>query len=187
MKNRGGWRRCAVVLGMVVAALFLLVVGAASIYLLARQAAGPGIGAPMVTVSEPLSGTTFAQGEHFIVLSNSGGSRAVARVEVWLDGDLKATQNSQRAEGYRSFDSALPVALDAAGPHLLFVRAIDTSGLIGQSQPLTPNNSNATGRIAQSRVRRPLHVSTARSASEDRLMRVPATWIGWSCQVLRSV
>jgi hypothetical protein len=136
---------------MVVAALFLIVVGAASIYLLTRQAAGPGIGAPMVTVSEPLSGTTFAQGEHFIVLSNSGGSRAVARVEVWLDGDLKATQNSQRAEGYRSFDSALPVALDSPGPHLLFVRAIDTSGLIGQSQPLTligaaaPDSRQATG------------------------------------------
>jgi len=153
MKNRRGCGRWAIVLAFLAGAAGLIFVAALLVYFFVLQGSSYGgdFRAPMVNVTEPSAGTSLAAGDNVIVLSTSSGSRPIARVEIWLDGALRATQNSQRPEGYSPFDSALPVELDSPGPHVLFVRAIDTSGLIGQSQPLTlvgtaaPNPNQMTG------------------------------------------
>jgi LysM repeat protein len=139
MKNRAACAKWGVILALCVGALALIAaVMAAFVYLrqqLPRYSAEFTV--PMVIVSEPASGTSVPARGNTVVLSTSSGSRPIARVELWLDGALKVTQNSQRPEGYSPFESALPLAIDSGGPHVLFVRAIDTAGLIGQSQPVT--------------------------------------------------
>ncbi len=138
MKNRAGCVKWGVILMLLAGALGLIVVVGALIYLgqrLPRYTSEFTV--PMVIVSEPVSGTSLPGTANTVVISTSSGSRPIARVELWLDGALKATQNSQRPAGDSPFESTLPLAVDSAGPHVLFVRAIDTAGLIGQSQPVT--------------------------------------------------
>ncbi len=154
MKNRAGCVKWGVVFMLLAGALGLVVVVGALIYFgqrLPRYSSEFTV--PMVIVSEPVSGTSVSAKANTVVISTSSGSRPIARVELWLDGALKATQNSQRAAGDSPFESALPLAFDSAGPHMLFVRAIDTAGLIGQSQPVTlvggaaPDPTQMTGSL----------------------------------------
>ncbi len=154
MKNGAGCVKWGVVSMLLAGALGLVIVVAALVYFGQRPLRYTAeFTAPMVIVSEPVSGTSVPAKAGTVVISTSTGSRPIGRVELWLDGALKVTQNSQRAAGDSPFESALPLAIDSAGPHVLFVRAIDTAGLIGQSQPITldagaaPDPSQMTGSL----------------------------------------
>ena len=120
---------------VVVAAAVLI--GAFAFYTLNAQRARPGFEPMMVMISEPATGETIPAGSSLIVSSTASGYRPIARLELWLDGELKGTQNSVRAEGSSPLAAALPLSIEAEGPHLLFARAIDIGGLIGQSTPVT--------------------------------------------------
>jgi hypothetical protein len=105
------------------------------LYLRQQGHAAAAFAAPTVFVTEPASGASIPVGDYLSVSATASGSIPIARVELWLDGELKETQGSDQPQGaptfYAYFD--LPIS---EGPHMLFVRAVNTGGIIGQSLPV---------------------------------------------------
>lgn len=92
---------------------------------------------PQVLVTRPISGTSIAAGGHLPVSARAFGPRPISSIELWVDGNLKETQNSGRPEGYSTFDAQFLLAAPPQGPHMLFVRAVNIDGIIGQSAAVT--------------------------------------------------
>ena len=94
-----------------------------------RFLAGP----PTILVRSPLAGDTVPPGSSMIAQAAVTGANPIARVEVWLDGQVVATQ-SPDTQNQTTVYVSIPLEI-AAGTHMLFWRAVDNTGLVGQSAP----------------------------------------------------
>jgi len=92
---------------------------------------------PVVQIIEPQNGISAPVGSYLSAVSTITFSpqNPVQTVEWWLDGALAESHSLQAGAGgkYDSYDLLIPTE----GTHMLVARAINTRGVIGQSQPLT--------------------------------------------------
>jgi hypothetical protein len=90
---------------------------------------------PEVYVDHPTAGQIIPAGEHSFVAAQATGRNALMSIELWLDGQLVESQPSANPDGdiviYGYFDLQVE-----EGVHMLFVRATDSAGMIGQSLPV---------------------------------------------------
>jgi len=140
VKIKSGCARWVVALGVILAAL-ALAAGAAVLgigYLRNRQTAlRAGLMPPTVYLTSPTADTPTTAGGHLAIAATAFGSRPISRVEFWLDGQvIQVEQNAGLAEAAVPFDATAD-ALLTEGPHMLFVRAVDKKGLVGQAMPLS--------------------------------------------------
>ena len=131
--------RCAVVALLVggLLAIFMLVAGGTSLYLLNRylvekQAAYT---APVVFIRTANEGAAMQEGDPYLVSVTASDSNPIASLEMWLDGELAEMQRPDPAVpgGALNFHALFNPSLDG-GFHTLYWRAMDNDGLIGQSQ-----------------------------------------------------
>ncbi len=90
---------------------------------------------PTVYITEPLPGTTVAAGSHVLISATASGDTPITRVELWLDGLLVDTEEVEEPEAASAFYAHFGV-LAQEGPQQIFVRAVNSAGLVGQSEPI---------------------------------------------------
>lgn len=95
-------------------------------------------GPPTVFVYSPQDGDTYESGTILTASAVASGANPISRVELWLDGEQLGTQigESIKQVGAPSMHARFNVQIDK-GPHMLSWRAIDNTGLVGQSPPIT--------------------------------------------------
>ncbi len=134
-RRRGCFKWAIIVLCSLVALALAVLCPLAFLYARQQEQAGVASSPLTVLVTAPVSETSVPADGYLSVSATALGSIPIARVELWLDGELKETQASGRPEGvstfYAHFDLPVPV-----GAHVLFVRAVSTGGIIGQSLPV---------------------------------------------------
>ena len=91
---------------------------------------------PQVYVSEPVSGVKGYAGSHFVVIATGMGAYPIVSMEVWIDGERKEVQNSERAEGSLPFYAVFDLIMPDEGEHAIFVRAQDNRGGVAQRGPV---------------------------------------------------
>lgn len=92
---------------------------------------------PIVQITEPQNGINAPTGSYLPVIANvfNTPETPLKRLEVWLDGELQEKQEA-------AIDGELPqflytqILMPSEGTHILMVRAVNSLGLIGQSEPL---------------------------------------------------
>jgi hypothetical protein len=89
---------------------------------------------PTVMITSPSDGSTVSKG--ITIQVNANDDVAVSKVELYKDGKLFATDTTSPWEFYWDTIS------DSNGPHTLVAKAYDTSGNVGESNPITVNVSN---------------------------------------------
>ena len=104
----------------------------AFLYLPQQEGAATALAGPTVLITEPASGASVTAGTTVLVSATASGVEPIIRVELWMDGELKETQESDQAEGLLPFYAHFSPTI-SEGPHFLSVRAVDTSSLVGQS------------------------------------------------------
>ncbi|NIN63516.1 MAG: LysM peptidoglycan-binding domain-containing protein [Anaerolineae bacterium] len=133
-KRRGCGIPIAVTLS-VLATLACVVLGGFAVRYIRQQQLLAQSEPPSVTITYPASGTSTLAGSYLPVSATAFGGVPIRRAELWLDGQLIDTQESRLAEGispfYVSFDLNVPQGL-----HTLWVRAVDATGLMGDSWPV---------------------------------------------------
>lgn len=92
---------------------------------------------PTVLVTDPASGISASAESYLGVSATATGMSPIISVELWLDGELKEAQSSDQAEGRSPFYANFGLRVPSEGSHMLFVRAVDANGLIGQSLPIS--------------------------------------------------
>jgi hypothetical protein len=90
---------------------------------------------PSVLVTEPASGESVPLGNYVVVSATGFGRTPISRMELWVDGEAIEIQESDLAEGISPFYAHFGFPA-SQGPHMLFVRAVNTAGIIGQSLPV---------------------------------------------------
>ncbi|MCJ7434717.1 MAG: hypothetical protein MUO77_14620 [Anaerolineales bacterium] len=90
---------------------------------------------PTILVTSPTSDQADIPVEALIVEATAMGDAPVGRLELWLDGELHSDILSESPEGVEIFTGTFNLPL-TKGSHMLFVRAVDTNNLIGQSFPI---------------------------------------------------
>jgi hypothetical protein len=93
---------------------------------------------PVVNVSQPGFGASFPAGSYFTVSASvyyQPGAPA-KQVELWMDGELKERQELTPAEDAAVSNLDFDLLLPSEGPHVLSVRAVNSLGVIGQSEPI---------------------------------------------------
>jgi len=91
--------------------------------------------APTVYITEPASGVSAPTGSGLLVAATAVGRTPITRVELWMGGQLVDTLDSEEPEGTSAFAASFEQVV-SEGPNLLYVRAINAAGIIGQSTPL---------------------------------------------------
>ncbi len=91
--------------------------------------------APTVFITEPAYGVSAPRESYISVSATALGHSPITRSELWVDGELAETEECEQPEGTSPFDADFDL-LVLEGPHMLFVRAINVAGIIGQSQPV---------------------------------------------------
>jgi hypothetical protein len=134
--------------------IFLVVLG--MLYFRHRQErVGFQSSIPVVYITEPAASSSFPAGSYIGVAATAVGKNPIARVELWLDDELKETQQSiqpggsvppvgntagmtpaVQPGGAPTFYANFALLIPSEGPHTLFVRAVDVFGVIGQSLPI---------------------------------------------------
>lgn len=135
-------KRCAVVALLVGGFLFMfmLVLGGISVYLIRQNLEEKRARntAPSVIVHSPSQGEAFPEGSPILANVTAAGVNPIARLELWLDGELVETQTPETAIGIENLSfQALFDLLVEEGIHILYWRAVDSNGLVGQSQPVS--------------------------------------------------
>lgn len=103
-------------------------------------------GPPSILVHSPSDGETIPAGTITTASAVASSTNPILRVELWFDGELYDTQRpdadqlNDATTLHALFD--LPVI---AGPHMLSWRAMDNTGLVGQSLPITIFGSPSAG------------------------------------------
>jgi hypothetical protein len=135
MHTRGGCRCVSLIVFLFAVGGLVAVGGGAFLYLQQREQVRAQFEPPIVLVTEPVSGASAPVGSNLFVSATAFGSHPIVRAELWADGELKETQNSASLNGITVFDAHFDFRM-SEGPHLLFVRAVNAAGMIGQSQPI---------------------------------------------------
>jgi hypothetical protein len=140
MKNQPGCVKLGVILTLLLGALGLVAV-CAFIYIdyssRQQRQVRAQFAPPTVLVTDPASGESASAGSYLGVSATAMGVSPIVSVELWLDGELKETKSSDRPEGVSSFYANFGLLIPSEGPHMLFVRAVDGNGVIGQSLPVS--------------------------------------------------
>ena len=91
---------------------------------------------PIVMITRPVSGTAAYADTYLSVAATAMGRSAIKRVELWLDDDIALTQEAGQPEGVTPFSTSFHLLIPE-GEHILFVRAVNSVGMTGQSLPLS--------------------------------------------------
>jgi hypothetical protein len=137
-KGRFGWLFFATPATILLILGVLAILGALGYFLYQRrqEQARAEFEPPHVLVTKPASGSSAFAGTYLPVSAAAFGRSPITRAELWVDGELKETQNSDRPEGVSTFYANFSLLMPSEGPHMLFVRAVNTAGIIGQSLPV---------------------------------------------------
>lgn len=92
---------------------------------------------PIVLVTAPIGGATAPAGSYLSVSATAFGTKPIVRTELWVDGELKENETSGRSDGEATFYADFYLLTPSEGPHMLFVRAVNAVGAIGQSTPVS--------------------------------------------------
>jgi hypothetical protein len=92
--------------------------------------------APTVYITEPASSVSAPTGSGLLVAATAVGRTPITRMELWAADELVETQESDVPEGRYSLAASFQLAVPE-GARLLYVRAINAEGMIGQSTPLS--------------------------------------------------
>jgi hypothetical protein len=133
-KHRGRLKRVVVTLS-VLAVVTCLVLGVSALLYYRQQQARAQNEPPSVMITDPAEGASTLAGSYLPVSATAFGGIPVTRVELWVDGELVDTQESRVVGGISPFDVSFDV-LVSQGLHTLFVRAVNATGLIGDSWPV---------------------------------------------------
>jgi hypothetical protein len=134
-KGRGCTKWIGVTLS-VLAALACVVLGVYAVLCVRQQQAQAQDEPPSVNITEPASGALVSADSHLAVSASAFGGVPIARVELWLDGELVDTEESSLAGGISPFDVSFDL-LVPQGQHTLVVRAVNAEGLTVDSWPVT--------------------------------------------------
>jgi len=136
MKKRRGCIKVAAVAVLSLVALALVVLcPLAFLYTRQLDQARAEFAPPTVFVTEPVSGASAPTGSYLVVSATAMGISPIMRVELWVNGEVVETEEYDRPEGTSPFYAHFDL-LASEGPQLLFVRAVNTGGIIGQSLPV---------------------------------------------------
>ena len=135
MKSRNCLLAALIVGGLLV--VLLIIGGGLSAYLLNRHVSEKraSSAAPVIFVHAPDEGDTVQLGEPLQARVTASGVNPIARLEMWVDGELAETQTPDPAAGGDSLnlDALFELTLNE-GTHMFYWRTVDNSGLVGQSQ-----------------------------------------------------
>jgi len=135
MNRRRGCIKWGVVAVVVLAALTLVGAGAYAFLHGRLQQARIRFEPPNVFISEPLPGASAPAGTELEVYATASGFVPIMRMELWVDGELIETQESESGAGGSPLHAYFAMA-PSEGPHVLHVRAVNAEGIIGDSLPL---------------------------------------------------
>ncbi len=126
---------------IVVALVFLLGLATGVVYFTQPAGPLPSVG-PSVLITGPGPEELTTPLELIEITAIASGDQPIHHLELWLDGQLAQTyfnpDPGQASPVQVSFNQTL-----TKGSHLLFVRAVDTYNLIGQSLPVIAEGSLA--------------------------------------------
>jgi hypothetical protein len=94
-------------------------------------------GKPVVSIGSPPHGASVNLGQEVLVQASAVDASGVSRVELWVDGALDAV--SQPPSPQTSHAAVLRWTPTVAGPHMLMVKAINTSGITSDPAAITVN------------------------------------------------
>ncbi len=123
--------------------LFLLLAAIIGLLILSRQPADarPAVG-PTVLITSPVPAENSVASPSIAIQAAVYGDNPIHRLELWMDGELSQTFYNQDPGQTFTLEISFSQLLTAGG-HLLFVRAIDTQNLIGQSLPISAEGTLA--------------------------------------------
>jgi len=131
--NRGGKGKGRAVLPLLAATLavcgLLAVAAAAGYYFLRPKAAG----LPLVLIDSPRHGEQVEVGQEMTIHAVARDAGKVARVELWIDGQLHQAQDSSLPGGTSPFPLLVRWRPTSAGNHTLIAQAINTQGARAQA------------------------------------------------------
>jgi len=136
-RARGGCRRVSLIVFLFAVGALVALGAIVFLYLRRQDEARAQFEPPIVLVTRPVSGSSATTGSYLPVSASAFGRRPIKRTELWVDGELKETQNSDQPEGFSTFNAQFIPAVPSEGPHMLFVRAVNIDGVVGQSPPVT--------------------------------------------------
>jgi len=122
--------------GRIVALLLLVILSGT---LLACDLGGlfGGAAVPDVVIERPPNDIQVALGETVPIHATATDSTGVTRVELLVDGNVQATETSPVSEGQPSFSVVLRWQPSVRGSFRVVVKAYNTAGGVGESQPIT--------------------------------------------------
>ncbi|NIN67088.1 MAG: LysM peptidoglycan-binding domain-containing protein [Anaerolineae bacterium] len=133
-KRRGCGKPIAVTLS-VLAALACVALGVFAGLYLRQQRARAQFEPPSVTITYPDSGISTLAGSYLPVSATAFGAVPIARAELWVDGQLIETKESHVPEGVSPLHVSFNL-LVTQGLHMVYVRAVNAMGIIGDSWPV---------------------------------------------------
>jgi hypothetical protein len=137
MKKRRGCLKSAVVAVLVLVASALVVLcPLAFVYMRRLNEARAQFEAPTVYITEPASGASAPTGSGLLVVATAVGRNPITRIELWAADELVETQESDDPEGTYTLAASFGWVVPE-GASLLYVRAVNTAGMIGQSTPVS--------------------------------------------------
>lgn len=142
MKNQSGCVKLSVVLFLLLSALGLVGI-AAWIFVdynaRQKEQRRAEFAPPVVRITSPEDGLDAAVGSHLPVAGTVFFSpqTPVTNIEWWLDGTRLESQSIQLGMEESLFYAHYDLLVPTEGNHLLFLRAINSLGVIGNSQPIT--------------------------------------------------
>jgi len=123
--------------------ILLLLAAAIGLLILSRQPAAPlpDVG-PTVLITSPGPDENRGPSPSITIQAAAYGDNPIHRLELWLDGEIAQTFYNQDLGQASLLEISFNQLLNTGG-HLLFVRAVDTHNLIGQSLPITASGTLA--------------------------------------------
>jgi hypothetical protein len=95
---------------------------------------------PTVQILAPSYGASFVQGETVAVQSLSSDNSGIARVELYVDGQLANTKLAPSAQGEKQFTIVQEWRATGLGAHTIVVRAFNTANVSGETSfPIAVN------------------------------------------------
>lgn len=94
---------------------------------------------PQVTILAPPSPQSVSLGAQINVQVASSDEAGVTQLQMLVDNQPYSQVTSQSPEGQNPFSATFIYAASAAGTHTILMRATDSTGNIGNSNPLTVN------------------------------------------------
>ncbi|TFH33259.1 MAG: hypothetical protein E4G99_11670, partial [Anaerolineales bacterium] len=137
-------RRKRLTIGLIGAGLvlFIILVAVAVVVLQRQRAVLPASVGPTVLITSPAPNDSAAASSAVAIEAAAYGDHPIHHMELWLDGEQVQTFYNQDLQGSAPVEITFYQLLTSGG-HVLFVRAVDSHALIGQSLPITAQGTMA--------------------------------------------